>query len=597
MPLPRVPKDGPKDDTSLAAYFGMDLWPAEGAAIGGSEQVFRTADYIVQQSRLPRLLEEWESEDRQGRARPGPKPWISPVQIVVLLVVLALSRRPVSSLEMAHLLDSTPAEVLASIGIEEREEPATLSGYYHRGYRPYRLLRSLIDPEPESLRERHLRTVLLERARKRDHAQAAKKRARAYEFAAEVLRGTWMLLPREVRRQWHGDVALDATFLKAPAYAPRNTSLYASSDPGCGWYVREGDHDGDQAARDGRADVRWGREAHTLLAVSRTNAVPQLTLSITLDRPGKRIAKNALTVVDIVAKVYADIGHEGPAPVGHFSADRAYLPNSKAERLPLPLRARGYKLVMDYDRTDIDLGVTASHAGAELVDGQWSCPGMPQGLKDASIERYVTKTIPEDTYRERLERRRAFSLHDKAQADEDGYVRKQCPAVGPHATVSCPLRQMHPKTDGKRLVRITKQQTPREPLQVCEQKSVTIPPTAGAKHRQEYAYKSEEWRAWYSPPRQSVESNNKSLKDGAHNPLDDSERRLARGWAALLLVATALTAAANVRKTISWLKEKVAVTYLGERNVGPRRRDRLRNYSIVEDPALANAPPDEARSA
>lgn len=135
--------------------------------------------------------------------------------------------------------------------------------------------------------------------------------------------------------------------------------------------------------------------------------------------------------------------------------------------------------------------------------------------------------------------RQAFRLHDKAQADADGYIRKQCPAVGPHATVSCPLRQMHPKTDGKSLVRITKQQTPREPVQVCEQKSITIPPTAGAKHRQEYAYKSEEWRAWYRPPRQSVESNNKSLKNGAHNPLDDSERRLARGWAALLLVATA----------------------------------------------------------
>lgn len=58
-----------------------------------------------------------------------------------------------------------------------------------------------------------------------------------------------------------------------------------------------------------------------------------------------------------------------------------------------------------------------------------------------------------------------------------------------------------------------------------------------------------------------------------------------------------LTAAANVRKAISWLKEKVAVTYLGERNLGLRRRDRLRNFSVVEDPALANAPPNEARSA
>lgn len=60
--------------------------------------------------------------------------------------------------------------------------------------------------------------------------------------------------------------------------------------------------------------MRWGREAHTLLAVSRTNSVPQLTLAFTLDRPGKRIAKNALTLVDIVAKAYEDIGHEGPAP-------------------------------------------------------------------------------------------------------------------------------------------------------------------------------------------------------------------------------------------------------------------------------------------
>lgn len=138
-------------------------------------------------------------------------------------------------------------------------------------------------------------------------------------------------------------------------------------------------------------------------------------------------------------------------PPGHFVSDRAYLPHSKPEDLALPLRASGYKLVFDYDRTAIDLGVQASNGGAVLVDGTWYCPSMPEPLQDASIHHLVTpRTSPEwidaETYAQRIEQRARYELHVKERADDEGYVRRQCPAVGQSATVSCSRREPHAKS-------------------------------------------------------------------------------------------------------------------------------------------------------
>lgn len=58
-----------------------------------------------------------------------------------------------------------------------------------------------------------------------------------------------MLLPRKVRRKFKGDIAVDATVIKAPARGRGHASLFASSDPEAGWYKRVGDHDGEGTSR------------------------------------------------------------------------------------------------------------------------------------------------------------------------------------------------------------------------------------------------------------------------------------------------------------------------------------------------------------
>jgi len=54
----------PRDNASLAGLFGMDFFPSEGSAIGGSEDIFRTAARIVEQSGIEAHLSEWRAHDR-----------------------------------------------------------------------------------------------------------------------------------------------------------------------------------------------------------------------------------------------------------------------------------------------------------------------------------------------------------------------------------------------------------------------------------------------------------------------------------------------------------------------------------------------------
>lgn len=90
---------------------------------------------------------------------------------------------------------------------------------------------------------------------------------------------------------------------------------------------------------------------------------------------------------------------------------------------------------------------------------------------------------------------------------------------------------------------------------VCEQKTMTFPPSVGAKYEQTYAYRSPDWQEHYTTGRQSVESVNKSVKDGRFIPVDDPELRPRRGFIAQLFSLAVMIAATNVRKIIAWLSD------------------------------------------
>lgn len=48
--------------------------------------------------------------------------------------------------------------------------------------------------------------------------------------------------------------------------------------------------------------------------------------------------------------------------------------------------------MFDYDRTQTNLGQTASHDGAIRVEGRWYCPSMPEPLRNATISFFLRET-------------------------------------------------------------------------------------------------------------------------------------------------------------------------------------------------------------
>ena len=91
--------------------------------------------------------------------------------------------------------------------------------------------------------------------------------------------------------------------------------------------------------------------------------------------------------------------------------------------------------------------------------------------------------------------------------------------------------------------------------------------------------------------RQSVESVNKSVKDGRFIPVDDPELRPRRGFIAQLFSLAVMIAATNVRKIIAWLSDQVGVTTIASAPIKRvRRREATRGWTTIEP----NAPPVEA---
>jgi hypothetical protein len=100
---------------------------------------------------------------------------------------------------------------------------------------------------------------------------------------------------------------------------------------------------------------------------------------------------------------------------------------------------------------------------------------------------------------------------------------------------------------------------------------VTIPPDAGAKFHQDLLFGSPEWHSVYSTLRNSIEGFNGYVKDGAHEALDDPERRRLRGIAAQSVLVAFLLLGANLRKINAFLREARAVEAGTVRRL-PRRR-------------------------
>lgn len=258
-----------------------------------------------------------------------------------------------------------------------------------------------------------------------------------------LLEGTWLLLPRAVRRSWAGSIAHDGLYVPAPGpdrHAPGGDGPVPGDrrdDAGgaatAGWYVGLSERLG--AVRGGRrASLArgWGWQLETAVATSDGPAGPDhppaLVLGARLHRPGRAPGPECVAVLADIARRHvlahpgtgapypAGTHPDGPAPAPHptawLVADRAHR-GSPAERWALSVRALGYEPVFDY--SPARLGVQAEHRGAYLVDGTWyrrTILAQP-GLVDATRNLHAG-TIDEERHARLVEARREHALTRRA---------------------------------------------------------------------------------------------------------------------------------------------------------------------------------------
>src|SRR5665213_2378713 len=549
------------------------------AQVGSIEdEMVREAVAMVDSSGLSEKIEEWRAKGRRG---PGGRPETFPMRALLVAMLLCPGTdHPVLATAMTDVLFKRISPTMRhELGIPK--PPGRLDVRAQRAtYRNVRTrlhgLFNLMDPSPTPKNRRLDPDTYAARVKERRSSHTDEEwaeRARRLEwFINEIIEMSIRALPREVRRQWQGNSAVDATVVPTFARPDRRHRrmrkgeaplvVTHSADPDADWYVRNPT----EAKPDGEADkAHWGYEASLVVSGSDNPGQPQpfpsLVLGMaTLHKPGRQPGRQA---VRVLASIH-DRGH----PARLLAGDRAYS-SAKPEDFQLPARALGYQPVFDYK---IDqLGIQGSYAGMLQIEGAWYCPPIPKVLIEATID-YRSGTIDETTYKARLDERWKFLVLPKSGPDAEGHIRLRCPASNPAPVARCDLKpaSVGPKTQGRVRIPVTAAVRTHPPT-ICTQQSVTVPPEAGAKLAQPLLYGSEEWRAAYVTLRSTNEGMNGFLKDGAREALGDPQRRRIRGVAAQSVFVALLLCAANLRKIESFLAQRAAEA-AGMVRRRPRRR-------------------------
>jgi hypothetical protein len=414
-----------------------------------------------------------------------------------------------------------------------------------------------------------------------------------------IIEASLQQLPREFRRRWKkGSVALDATPVKSFARMPRQVAGTVwgnrleqkchSADPDAGFYQRTRTISGDtgEALGPTKSTVKksdWAFDLALVVAVPDNPddelRIPPLVIGMTrLDVPGVEPGQNGIRALqDISSRGY---------PAGDLLCDRAYS-SAKPEKFQLPARSLGYHPNFDY-RID-QLGIKASAAGFNQVEGGWYCPSMPDELTYATLD-LRERRISEEMYDARIEERRLYEARPKGRPDPEGFQRYMCPASDGCLVARCenkPGSMRSPKPVG---VRITlKPDVRANPPKACRQQSVMIGPEAGAKFAQDLHYGSPEWKALYGM-RNLVEGVNGYVKDGAHEALADPMRRRILGVAAQSVFCAFLLFATNIRMIEAFEKVEAAIeagaaTRLVRRRVGRSLQDFRPGSRVGTNPA------------
>ncbi|MEU0677916.1 hypothetical protein ABZ330_34555 [Streptomyces sp. NPDC006172] len=424
-----------------------------------------------------------------------------------------------------------------------------------------------IDPSPLPKNHRLARRHAEKLMAKANPDELARKRALLIKLANLILAMSLREAMPLLEDRWNGSVCVDATVIGTYAKGLASGSPVTATDPDAAWYVRTTKHK-DPLALDDLAPARhnekggrllkkaerikkslFGYDASLVIARDPSHngvplpdgsadpdVVPALVIAFSVDKPSHRpghVAVEALQQID------------DSLPRGYLAGDRAYN-DQKPENFQLPIRAMGYEPVYDYAKDQ--LGVQAGFAGAELVEGNWYCPSMPQTLKEATKD-LMNEKIDKQTWINRIRARAAYLFMPKQRPDAEGHRRVMCPAEANRT--QCPLKA-YTLGRGIHLPLVDPAPSPAGSPPCCSQKTVTVPPEAGASLWQPLQYGSEAWQRVYFRLRNSVEGINGYAKDPLYERLEDAGTRRIRGIAAQTLLLAFQLAHANRRKLRAW---------------------------------------------
>jgi len=516
---------------------------------------------FVERGQFCEGCQTWRAEDHPDRApRTGRPLTLTDRHVLVALLVLGLLGEPPSLKRVSELLQyRLHTESRDLLGLP-RAERVSAHAHYHRVARAYTRLCALFDPKVYPTHRRLTRAAVQAITDTFDPAVVARKQQRADWLANKILDLTVQMTPHELLGPWTGDITLDGT--KLPVWGKHGHAGTKSAKPDdlmspevtAGFHAKSQDNR-DKANTVGQTDkteYTFAHEAHLALMTSTARTpVPPLIIAMSLDRPGVNPGRNALVALSSIA--------QRGYPTGDVVTDLGYS-QQKVENYHNPTRTLGYEPIMMYKRKE--LGVQGTHNGILLIEGTLYGPCIPQPLIDASID-YANKVIDSATYTARLEQRRAYAARRKAHTPGKATYVVVCPAYGPNATATCPLKppKHNSAARGHRKALTLIVNPPQHPPKICTNTtSVSVPDSFGAKFRQRLPYQTLEWRTAYAPPRNEMEGKNQYIKDAQYEDIGNPGIRRYRGYGKQLLAVAVLLAASNIRALRTFLSKTDATS-------------------------------------
>lgn len=529
----------------------------------------KDARKYVLDSQVLDMLKEWEQDDRKKAGLRGARgPFASSEQILTLFLILARTERPLTLTAATSLVYyGMEDDVRDELGLCFSVESVTAQQIYDRLHRSFHRFLKVIDPYPMKRRCLMTKAEFTAWAEASDQQRQAIMLERCRTVFNRMLLAT---IPRWVRRRSKGNVVIDGTLVASYGkHGTKSKSQFMGIEPLADYYVRSEDHYFDPTQKISKQNIKGvGWEA--ALAVLGTNdpyrhsMIPQVVTGINLASPGVAPGKSAIHALKHMHnEPHVDASQRFKA--GILVGDRIYGNTQKAEEFQIPARQMGYDHV--FDMKEQYWGETYQIGGAIMLEGNAYSPAILRHDKliTATKDRYRKKNhkdkIDEETYQQRLKQRAQYLVQFRTAQDENGARQGLCPASGPRPTLHCPLRQLLNTTVtevGKTLLPVFKKDVPKEEDRggLCNNKGGTMMLSGEAwdKHAlgSDFQYGTDKWHAYYSSLRQSVESANRKVKDGASAALASPDRRRIRGFAATFFLSTLLLMHINLKTVARW---------------------------------------------